>query len=85
MFGISTDEKLISLYGCSVRSEKNAIKEEHAHVGEVYIFSKHLCFDLKVFAFHKQMVRALRHGEGGGVARGGCGKARRMRSPAYPG
>jgi len=56
MFGLQSDEKLISLYGCSVRSEKNAIKEEHAHVGEVYIFTKHLCFDLKVFAFHKQMV-----------------------------
>ena len=60
MFGLGSDEKLISFYQCSVRAEKNAIREEHAHVGEVYIFSKHLCFDLKVFAFHKQMVRTGR-------------------------
>ena len=38
------------------RAEKNAIKDEHAHVGEVYIFGKYICFDLKVFAFHKQLV-----------------------------
>lgn len=65
MFGLAPDEKLISLYQCSVRSEKNAIKEEHAHVGEVYIFTKHLCFDLKVFAFHKQMVRGRTRSTGG--------------------
>jgi len=56
MFGLPADEKLMSFYQCSVRAEKNAIKEEHAHVGEAYIFSKHICFDLKVFAFHKQQV-----------------------------
>ena len=55
MFGLPADEKLVSFYQCSVRAEKNAIKEEHAHVGEMYIFDKHVCFDLKVFAFHKQL------------------------------
>ena len=25
-------------------------------MGEMYIFEKHVCFDLKVFAFHKQLV-----------------------------
>ena len=39
-----------------MRAEKNALKDEHAHVGEMYVFAKHVCFDLKVFAFHKQLV-----------------------------
>lgn len=56
MFGLPSDEKLLSFYQCSVRAEKNAIKDEHAHVGEVYIFAKYICFDLKVFAFHKQLL-----------------------------
>ena len=56
MFGLPSDEKLVSFYQCSVRAEKNAVKDEHAHVGEVYIFGKFICFDLKVFAFHKQLV-----------------------------
>ena len=56
MFGLDKEEKLVSFYQCSVRAEKNAIKDEHAHVGEIYVFSQHVCFDLKVFAFHKQLV-----------------------------
>ena len=39
-----------------MRRELNAVKEGNAHFGELYIFEKHLCFDLKVFAFHKQWV-----------------------------
>ena len=30
-----------------VRRELNAVKEGNAHFGELYIFEKHLCFDLK--------------------------------------
>ena len=92
MFGLPESEKLVSFYQCSVRAERNAIKEEHAHVGEMYttqedlhppppcpypctalttshpcvcararaicryVFEKHVCFDLKVFAFHKQLA-----------------------------
>ena len=56
MFQISKEEKLFSVYQCSVRRELNAVKEGNAHFGELYIFEKHVCFDLKVFAFHKQWV-----------------------------
>ena len=55
MFALDKEEKLISFYQCSVRAEKNATGDEYAHVGEV-AFSQHVCFDLKVFAFHKQLV-----------------------------
>ena len=56
MFQLPKEEKLISVYQCSVRRELNAVKEGNAHFGELYLFEKHLCFDLKVFAFHKQWV-----------------------------
>jgi len=56
MFQLPEKEKLISVYQCSVRRELNAVKEGNAHFGELYIFEKHLCFDLKMFAFHKQWV-----------------------------
>jgi beta-adrenergic-receptor kinase len=56
MFQLPKEEKLIGVYQCSVRRELNAVKEGNAHFGELYIFEKHLCFDLKVFAFHKQWV-----------------------------
>jgi beta-adrenergic-receptor kinase len=56
MFQLPKEEKLISVYQCSVRRELNAVKEGNAHFGELYIFERHLCFDLKVFAFHKQWV-----------------------------
>ena len=75
MFGLANDEKLISFYQCSVRAEKNAIKDEHAHVGEVYVFGKFICFDLKVFAFHKQLVieskdiQALLRADGAGAGK----------------
>jgi len=39
-----------------VRREVNAVKEANAHFGDLYIFESTLCFDLKMFAFHKQMV-----------------------------
>ena len=56
MFELPEKEKLISVYQCSVRRELNAVKEGNAHFGELYIFEKHLCFNLKIFAFHKQWV-----------------------------
>ena len=56
MFQLPKEEKLFSVYQCSVRRELNAVKEGNAHFGELYLFEKHLCFDLKVFAFHKQWV-----------------------------
>jgi len=55
-FGLEKDAQLIGVYQCSVRREMNAIKEANAHFGELYLFESHLCFDLKMFAFHKQMV-----------------------------
>ena len=48
MFALKADEKLVGFYQCSVRAERNAVKDEHAHVGEMYVFEKHVCFDLKV-------------------------------------
>jgi len=56
MFGLSSDQKLLGVYQCSVRREVNAVKEANAHFGDLYIFESTLCFDLKMFAFHKQMV-----------------------------
>ena len=44
------------VYACSVRREVNAVKEANAHFGELYIYDNHLCFDLKMFAFHRQMI-----------------------------
>lgn len=31
--------------------------QANAHFGDLFIFESTLCFDLKMFAFHKQMVR----------------------------
>uniref|UniRef100_A0A7S0JJA9 cGMP-dependent protein kinase n=1 Tax=Calcidiscus leptoporus TaxID=127549 RepID=A0A7S0JJA9_9EUKA len=56
VFGIDASQKLIGVYSCSVRREQNAVKEANAHFGDMYIFESQLCFDLKMFAFHKQMV-----------------------------
>jgi len=55
-FGLASDQRLIGVYQCSVRREVNAVKEQHAHFGVLYIFDSTLCFDLKMFAFNKQMV-----------------------------
>jgi len=55
-FNVSDDAKLMGVYECSVRRETNAIKEQHTHFGEVYIFDHALCFDLKMFAFQKKEV-----------------------------
>ena len=34
--------------------------QANAHFGELYLFESHLCFDLKVFAFHKQWVLEMK-------------------------
>ena len=38
------------LHRFQVRRELNAVKEGNAHFGELYIFEKHLCFDLKALS-----------------------------------
>ena len=55
LFNAPADKKLLGVYQCSVRKEVNAVKEQNAHFGDLYIFEHELCFDLKMFAFHKQM------------------------------
>ena len=55
-FGLPADEKLMSYYQCSVRAENKGVLESQANVGDMFLFAKHLCFDIKVFAFHKQFV-----------------------------
>lgn len=59
LFATPSDKKLIGVYQCSVRKEVNAVKEANAHFGEMYIFEHALCFDLKMFAFHKQMTHPI--------------------------
>ena len=44
---------------CSMRKEANALKDANVSFGDMYLFEKHLCFDWKVFGFHKQQVVPL--------------------------
>ena len=44
---------------CSMRKETNALKDANVSFGDLYVFEKHLCFDWKVFGFHKQQVVPL--------------------------
>jgi len=55
-FGLPADAKLMNVYQCSVRREQHGVKDAAAHYGELFIFDNMLCFDLKMFAFHKQVV-----------------------------
>jgi len=56
VFGLPSTQALRGVYHCSVRREINAAREQTAHFGELYVFDSSLCFDLKVFAFHKQFI-----------------------------
>ena len=42
--------RVIPIYVFQVWHELNAVKEGNAHFGELYIFEKHLCFDLKALS-----------------------------------
>eukprot|EP00962_Isochrysis_galbana_P052519 scaffold23956_cov67-Isochrysis_galbana.AAC.1 len=42
-----------------MRKETNAVKDSNVQFGDLYLFDSHLCFDWKVFGFHKQQVRLL--------------------------
>ncbi len=61
-FGLtdSTERLLLSLQ-CSMRKEENALTDSNVQVGDLHLFDAHLCFDWKVFGFHKQQVLPLRN------------------------
>ena len=61
-FGLTdaTERLLLSLQ-CSMRKEENALTDSNVQVGDLHLFDAHLCFDWKVFGFHKQQVLPLRH------------------------
>ena len=42
-----------------MRKEQNALKDTTVQFGDLYVFEAHLCFDWKVFGFHKQQVLDL--------------------------
>lgn len=56
VFGIASSERLVGMYPVSVKREQTGVKEANAHFGDMYIFEKHFCFDIKMFAFHRQMT-----------------------------
>ena len=58
-FQLSKDENLMLRTTCSMRREQNAFKDGNVSFGDLYLFEKHLCFDWKVFGFHKQQVVPL--------------------------
>merc|ERR1711988_736216 len=41
---------------CSMRKEDNGVKETHMQFGDLVAFQDHLCFNFRVFGFHKQQV-----------------------------
>jgi len=55
LFGIKGDEQLLLRTTCSMRKEMNAVKDPNVAFGEMFIFEQHLCFDWKVFGFHRQL------------------------------
>ena len=59
LFGLPKDEALSLRTTCSMRKENNALKDTTVQFGDLYVFEAHLCFDWKVFGFHKQQVREL--------------------------
>jgi len=59
LFGLSGDESLRLRTTCSMRKETNAVKDANVQFGDLYLFDSHLCFDWKVFGFHKQQVTPL--------------------------
>jgi len=59
LFGLNKDENLMLRTTCSMRKEANALKDANVSFGDLYVFERHLCFDWKVFGFHKQQVVPL--------------------------
>merc|ERR1712086_832719 len=59
LFGLPKEESLPLRTTCSMRKENNALKDTTVQFGDLYVFEAHLCFDWKVFGFHKQQVREL--------------------------
>lgn len=59
LFGLTRDENLMLRTTCSMRKEANALKDANVSFGDLYVFEYHLCFDWKVFGFHKQQVMPL--------------------------
>ena len=57
LFGLAKEENLMLRATCSMRKEANALKDANVQFGDLYVFEHHLCFDWKVFGFHKQQVR----------------------------
>ena len=56
LFNLSKEENLMLRTTCSMRKEANALKDANVQFGDLYVFEHHLCFDWKVFGFHKQQV-----------------------------
>ena len=56
LFGLPKEEALSLRTTCSMRKENNALKDTTVQFGDLYVFEAHLCFDWKVFGFHKQQV-----------------------------
>jgi len=56
LFGLADDEALLLRTTCSMRKETNAVKEANVQFGEMLLFDSFLCFDWKVFGFHKQQT-----------------------------
>ena len=56
LFNLPKDENLMLRTTCSMRKEANALKDANVSFGDLYVFEKHLCFDWKVFGFHKQQA-----------------------------
>jgi len=59
LFNLSKDENLMLRTTCSMRKEANALKDANVSFGDLYVFEKTLCFDWKVFGFHKQQTVPL--------------------------
>ena len=59
LFNLAKDENLMLRTTCSARKESNALKDANVSFGDMYVFEKHLCFDWKVFGFHRQQVVPL--------------------------
>ena len=58
LFQLPKDAALALRTTCSMRKEANALKDATVQFGDLYVFENHLCFDWKVFGFHKQQARA---------------------------
>merc|ERR1719262_894899 len=59
LFGLNKEEALLLRTTCSMRKESNALKEANVQFGDLFVFDNHLCFDWKVFGFHRQQTLDL--------------------------